>query len=149
MTPLPTDYTERVYAGVLGKLIGVYCGRPFECWTHERILGELGEIRSYVHERLNYPLVVADDDVSGTWLFLRALEDLGPLPTDLDAEALVARVSNLVADRWLNDVVPGRSTFWWGGVGVSTSRCISAVKRASSLPPPDRRAEKCAALRPA
>jgi len=27
---LPHDYIERTYAGVLGKLIGVYLGRPFE-----------------------------------------------------------------------------------------------------------------------
>ena len=27
--PLPNDYAERVYAGVLGKVIGVYLGRPF------------------------------------------------------------------------------------------------------------------------
>ena len=27
---IPADYTEKVYAGVLGKLIGVYLGRPFE-----------------------------------------------------------------------------------------------------------------------
>jgi hypothetical protein len=27
---LPADYVERVYAGVLGKMIGVYLGRPFE-----------------------------------------------------------------------------------------------------------------------
>ncbi|MES2308482.1 MAG: hypothetical protein V4507_06435 [Verrucomicrobiota bacterium] len=26
----PPDYEERVYAGVLGKRIGVYLGRPFE-----------------------------------------------------------------------------------------------------------------------
>ena len=25
---LPADYVERVYAGVLGKIIGVYLGRP-------------------------------------------------------------------------------------------------------------------------
>jgi hypothetical protein len=30
---LPPDYIERVYAGVLGKIIGVYLGRPFEGWT--------------------------------------------------------------------------------------------------------------------
>jgi hypothetical protein len=30
MANLPTDYLERVYAGVLGKIIGVYLGRPFE-----------------------------------------------------------------------------------------------------------------------
>jgi hypothetical protein len=34
----PRDYAERVYAGVLGKIIGVYLGRPFEGWTHEQIL---------------------------------------------------------------------------------------------------------------
>ena len=34
---LPSDYAERVYAGVLGKIIGVYLGRPFEGWTYERI----------------------------------------------------------------------------------------------------------------
>ncbi len=33
---IPHDYAERVYAGVLGKLIGVYLGRPFEGWTYER-----------------------------------------------------------------------------------------------------------------
>ena len=32
MMSLPADYAERVYAGVLGKLIGVYLGRPFEGW---------------------------------------------------------------------------------------------------------------------
>ena len=58
MTILPNDYEERVYAGVLGKIIGVYLGRPFEQWSHERILAELGEIRGYVHEKLNVPLVV-------------------------------------------------------------------------------------------
>jgi ADP-ribosylglycohydrolase len=49
---LPPDYPERVYAGVLGKIIGVYLGRPFEGWSHERIQSELGEIWYYVHDRL-------------------------------------------------------------------------------------------------
>ena len=44
MTTLPHDYEERVYAGVLGKIIGVYLGRPFEGWTYERIMHELGEV---------------------------------------------------------------------------------------------------------
>ena len=38
---VPHDYESRVYAGVLGKLIGVYLGRPFENWTHARIAAEL------------------------------------------------------------------------------------------------------------
>ena len=74
---LEEDYAERVYAGVLGKLIGVYLGRPFEQWTYDRIMEQLGEINYYVHEQLGVPLVVTDDDISGTFTFLRALEDYG------------------------------------------------------------------------
>ena len=48
---LPADYSERAYAAVLGKLIGVYLGRPFEGWTYQRIVRELGLIEDYVHER--------------------------------------------------------------------------------------------------
>ncbi len=44
MTTLPHDYEERAYAGVLGKIIGVYLGRPFEGWTYQRITRELGEV---------------------------------------------------------------------------------------------------------
>ncbi len=135
MIPLPTDYLERVYGAVLGKIIGVYLGRPFECWTHQTIVEQLGDVREYVHARRDLPLVVTDDDISGTWIFLRALEDLGPLPVDLDGDALVQRVSGLVADRWLNDVVPERSTFWWGGVGVSTEHTAYENLRAGIRPP--------------
>ncbi len=38
MRTLPDDYPERAYAAVLGKLIGVYLGRLFEGWTHERVV---------------------------------------------------------------------------------------------------------------
>jgi ADP-ribosylglycohydrolase len=48
----PSDYIERTYAGVLGKIIGVYLGRPFEGWTYERIMAELGEINGYVHDKV-------------------------------------------------------------------------------------------------
>ncbi|HRW50921.1 MAG TPA: ADP-ribosylglycohydrolase family protein, partial [Caldilinea sp.] len=72
---LPSDYAERVYAGVLGKIIGVYLGRPFEGWTYDRIMQELGEIWYYVHEKRHVPLIVTDDDISGTFTFLRALPD--------------------------------------------------------------------------
>ena len=54
--PLPADYIERVYAGVLGKIIGVYLGRPFEGWTYDRIFAELGEVWYYYsvkHESLD------------------------------------------------------------------------------------------------
>ena len=84
---LPADYDERVYAGVLGKIIGVYLGRPFEGWTYDRILRDLGEITGYVNDRTDLPLnnhllVVTDDDISGTLVFPRVLDDVpteGPL----------------------------------------------------------------------
>ena len=55
---LPQDYAERVYAGILGKIIGVYLGRPFEGWYYDRIINSLGEIDYYVNDRLpwNPPL---------------------------------------------------------------------------------------------
>ena len=47
---VPNDYLERVYAGVLGKLVGVYLGRPFEGWTYQRIMDEIG--RASCRERV-------------------------------------------------------------------------------------------------
>src|SRR5579884_1856725 len=108
---LPEDYAERVYAGVLGKIIGVYLGRPFEGWEYERIVQELGEIQYYVHERLNAPLVVTDDDISGTFTFLRALADYGA-SRYLSAEQ--------VGQTWLNYIIENRTILWWGGMGNST-----------------------------
>jgi ADP-ribosylglycohydrolase len=76
---LPHDYSERVYSGVLGKMIGVYLGRPFEGWSYEEVAAKLGDIRYYVHDRQgvalrNTLLVVTDDDIAGTFVFARALE---------------------------------------------------------------------------
>lgn len=109
-TSLPPDYVERVYAGVLGKLIGVYLGRPFEGWTHQRIMKELGNIEYYVHDRLGVDCVVTDDDVSGTFAFVRAIEEHG----------VNGISSRAIGKTWLNTVVEKKSVFWWGGRGIST-----------------------------
>lgn len=111
MTPVPEDYLHRVYAGVLGKLVGVYLGRPFEGWTYQQILKKLGPIDYYVHEKFGLPCVVIDDDVSGTFAFLRALEEHG-VRAELTSEE--------VGKTWLNNVIERRSIFWWGGNGIST-----------------------------
>ncbi|WP_428377463.1 ADP-ribosylglycohydrolase family protein [Lichenicoccus sp.] len=108
---MPPDYLTRVYAGVLGKLIGVYLGRPFEGWTRDRILRTLGPIEYYVHDRLGVPLVVTDDDIAGTFVFLRALEDHG-YDRNLG--------SRQIGNSWLNYLVERRSILWWGGYGNST-----------------------------
>lgn len=108
---LPADYLERVYAGVLGKIVGVYLGRPFEGWAHEEILAKLGEVEYYVHDRLGVPLVVTDDDISGTFTFLRALPDYGSAP-NLSSEQ--------IGQTWLNYIIENKSVLWWGGMGMST-----------------------------
>lgn len=108
---VPAHYAERVYAGVLGKLIGVYLGRPFEGWTYDRIMAQLGEIHAYVHEKLGLPLIVTDDDISGTFTFVRALPDHGN-PRQLSAAQ--------IGDTWLNYIIERRSILWWGGRGNST-----------------------------
>jgi ADP-ribosylglycohydrolase len=108
---LPEDYLERVYAAVLGKIIGVYLGRPFEGWTHQRIARELGDITWYVHDRLGQPLVVTDDDITGTFTFLRALPDHENRP---------GLTSREIGRTWLNYIIEGRTILWWGGMGEST-----------------------------
>jgi ADP-ribosylglycohydrolase len=108
---LPTDYVERVYAGVLGKIIGVYLGRPFEGWEYERIIAELGEIWYYVHEKRGLPLVVTDDDISGTFTFIRALEDYG-----FDHAITPAQIGQT----WLNYLIEGKTILSWAGLGCST-----------------------------
>jgi len=131
--PLTSDYAERVYAGVLGKIIGVYLGRPFEGWWYDRIMAELGEIEYYVHDRIDWarrlsgsglhlggerpyvPLVVTDDDITGTFTFLRALPD-----HDNDLSLTPAQIGHA----WLNYLIEGRTILWWGGLGNSTEHTV-------------------------
>jgi ADP-ribosylglycohydrolase len=109
--PLPHDYAERIYAGVLGKIIGVYLGRPFEGWSYDKIMAELGEINYYVHEKRKTPLIVTDDDISGTFTFLRALPDYGNTLDLTPAQ---------IGQTWLNYIIERRTILWWGGMGNST-----------------------------
>ena len=108
---LQSDYAERVYAGVLGKSIGVYLGRPFEGWTYDRIQEKLGDIEYYVHDKLDVPLIVTDDDISGTFTFIRALDDFNSDPS--------IKAKN-IGHSWLNYIIEKRSILWWGGMGNST-----------------------------
>lgn len=123
---IPSGYEERVYAGVLGKIIGVYLGRPFEGWTYERIAAELGDITGYVHDRVGVPLIVTDDDITGTFTFFRALEDSGYDP-DLSSEA--------IGRAWLNYIIEDRTILWWGGLGNSTEH-TAYLHLKSGIPAP-------------
>ncbi|KAL1981939.1 hypothetical protein VTN96DRAFT_2003 [Rasamsonia emersonii] len=124
--PLPADYLDKVYAGVLGKVIGVYLGRPFEGWTHERVLAELGPIRYYVQKDPDR-VVVVDDDVSGTFVFVRALQEHG-VRADLSSEA--------IGKTWLNNVIERRAVFWWGGNGISTEHTAFLNLKKRGIPAP-------------
>ena len=125
---LPADYEERVYAGVLGKIIGVYLGRPFEGWPNERIEERLGEIDYYVHDKLNQRLIVTDDDISGTFTFIRAMEDY-----DCDPDLSPRQIGQ----SWLNYLIENRTILWWGGLGNSTEhtafmRLVSGIDAPAS-----------------
>jgi ADP-ribosylglycohydrolase len=123
---LPKDYLERTYAGVLGKIIGVYLGRPFEGWSYDRIMAELGEIWYYVHERKNVPLIVTDDDISGTFTFLRALPDYGNRRDLTPAQ---------IGQSWLNYIIEQRTILWWGGMGNSTEH-TAYLRLKNGIPAP-------------
>jgi ADP-ribosylglycohydrolase len=124
---IPHDYAERVYAGVLGKLIGVYLGRPFEQWSHEAIEKTFGEIWYYVHEKRGVPLIVTDDDISGTFTFLRALPDYGNRLDLTPAQ---------IGQTWLNYIIERRTILWWGGLGNSTEH-TAYLRLKHGIPAPE------------
>ncbi|HXD10266.1 MAG TPA: ADP-ribosylglycohydrolase family protein, partial [Anaerolineales bacterium] len=129
---VPPDYYELVYAGVLGKIIGVYLGRPFEGWTHEQIMATLGEIKYYVNDRhdlplRNHQLVVTDDDISGTFTFLRALPDYNNTLDLTPAQ---------IGQTWLNYIIENRTILWWGGLGNSTEH-TAFLRLREGIPAPD------------
>ncbi|MFC9843757.1 ADP-ribosylglycohydrolase family protein [Streptomyces sp. NPDC060223] len=103
-------YAEQVYAGVLGKIIGVYLGRPVEGWPYQDITDRFGEVGRYVNGDLGVPLIVADDDISGTLAFARVI---------LDNPGRTVEAAD-VGDTWLNYVIEDRTILWWGGMGRST-----------------------------
>ncbi|NOY79633.1 MAG: ADP-ribosylglycohydrolase family protein [Kiritimatiellaeota bacterium] len=108
---IPPDYERKVYAGLLGKVVGVYMGRPVEGWSRERIEAEFGFVDRYLAEERGLPLVVPDDDISGTLTFIRALEDSGRFADTPD---------EFFGETWLNYLIEGKTVLWWGGLGHST-----------------------------
>ena len=41
------QYENQIYAGVLGKILGVYLGRPVEGWSYQKIQDTFGEVSYY------------------------------------------------------------------------------------------------------
>ncbi len=102
------DILQRIYAGFLGKTIGVRLGAPVEplIWTYERIRNTYGEITGYLRDFKNF---AADDDTNGPVYFIRAMRDYNLEPSTQD-----------VANTWLNYAADGHGMYWWGGYGIST-----------------------------
>ncbi len=123
---LPADYATRVYAGVLGKIIGVYLGRPFEQWPYEKIESTFGCINRYVHDEVGHPLIVTDDDITGTFTFVRALEDNGST-ADITAEQ--------IGWNWQNYIIENRTILWWGGLGYAAEH-TAFLRLKSGIPAP-------------
>jgi ADP-ribosylglycohydrolase len=122
----PGDYEKQVYAGVLGKVIGVYMGRPFEGWPKSRITERWGLVDRFVADDCKVPLVVADDDISGTLTFVRALEDSGRY-LDVGYEDF--------GHNWLNYIIENKSILWWGGLGLSTEHTAYLRLKEGDKPP--------------
>ncbi len=101
---------QAIYAGVLGKVIGVYLGRPVEGWSYKRIQEEFGLINRYVHNEVGDEIVEPDDDISGTFTFVNVLKDLAI--DDLSAKD--------IGDFWLNELIEYKTIFWWGGMFRAT-----------------------------
>ncbi len=122
-----SDYREQIYAGVLGKTIGVYLGRPVEGWPYEKIRDRFGEIWYYKNHETGAPLIVPDDDISGTFAFFRALRDSGYDP-DITAET--------IGKTWLNYIIENETILWWGGLCRSTEH-TAYLRLKEGIPAPE------------
>lgn len=123
MKALQRDYVARVYAGVLGKTIGVRHGSNDEGWSYERIRETYGEVKDYLFDFKNF---AADDDTNGTFLLLKAL-------TDFECSENVT--SEQIASTLLNYAPDHHGFFWWGPYGVSTECTAYENLRAGARPP--------------
>jgi hypothetical protein len=103
-----TEIFDRIYAGFIGKAIGVRLGAPVEptIWSYERIRDTYGEVTQYLRDFKNF---AADDDTNGPVYFIRALRDYG----------LGANAAD-VGRTWLNYAAEEHGMYWWGGFGNST-----------------------------
>ncbi len=123
-----TDYEEQVYAAVLGKVIGVYMGRPFEGLRKKDIEARFGEIDRYVAAECGVPLVVADDDISGTFTFIKALSDFDGDPRDIPP--------SFFGETWRNYLLERRTILWWGGMSISTEH-TAFLRLKQGVPSPE------------
>lgn len=107
--PLPADYRDRVYAGWLGKCIGVHFGGPLESWTYQAIRDNLGEVENYLQPPGK--VFKPDDDLVMPLIMMRVFEESAD-PLQVTAEE--------IGETWLNHLSRERGGIWRGGYGVSS-----------------------------
>ena len=108
MSHIPVDYVQKVYAGLLGKTIGVRHGSNIEGWSYEKIKSVYGEVNDYLFDFKNF---AADDDTNGPVFFIKALSDFA-CDEDISIDDLAHTVMNYVPY--------GHGFLWWGPYGVSS-----------------------------
>lgn len=119
----PHELREKIYAGLIGKAVGVRLGAPVEpqIWTERLIADVYGEIDGYVRDYRNF---AADDDTNGPLFFIRALWDEGD---DLTHAA--------AGRNWLNYIGDGHGMLWWGGYDISTEETAYRHLQNGIMPP--------------
>ncbi len=108
-------------------------GRPVEGWSYEEIQKKFGQIDYYVAEKTGAPFIVPDDDISGTFVFYRALEDNG-YPADIKA--------GQIGEAWLNYIIEDKTILWWGGLSRSTEHSAYLRLKQGIRPPQSGAGEK-------
>ncbi|MFZ4618782.1 MAG: ADP-ribosylglycohydrolase family protein, partial [Rectinemataceae bacterium] len=126
MAAIPKDYLDRLYAGFIGKNVGIRLGAPVEpaIWTYGRIREIYGEVTSYLKPFRNF---AADDDANGPCFFIRPL---------LDGDPTKPLEANDVGRAWLDYAREGRGMFWWGGYGISTEH-TAYLNLKAGIPAPE------------
>lgn len=118
---LDDAYVEKVYAGWLGKLIGVRYGAPVEMWTPEQISERYAGKQGYLEDYRDF---AADDDTNGPIFFFRGFADSG-----------FKEDSETFGKAWLNYAPYLHGFYWWGGYGVSTEHTAYENMLAGIMPP--------------
>ena len=127
MSSIPGDYLERVYAGFLGKNVGIRLGAPVEpaIWTYERIRDVYGDVTSYLKPFRNF---AADDDANGPAYFIRPLLGLPELP-GLPGKRLPRRSPQSRRAMWrrLGWITPGKAWACSGGGAMAKAPNIQPI----------------------
>jgi len=123
---LNQDYEERVYAGLMGQVIGAGLGRHHLGDARALPRTELGKIGYDLSMRGDFSATFANESLVTALTSLRVLEDFG-YSSSFGSED--------IARTWLNYAIENRTMLWWGGRGHSAQHSAYIhLKRGISAP---------------